>query len=679
MDSERILAGLDPEQRQVAQSVAGPVVVLAGAGTGKTRAVTHRIAYAVQTGTMDPRRTLVVTFTTRAAGEFSRRLRAMGVDGVRVRTVHAESLRQLKWMWPQVVGGPMPKLMSSKIGLVSTALSRIGAPTDDAMRRDVTSAIERAKACGLGPEDGEALVGPDTPMPELFADVYRAYEDVKAAAGAVDFEDILLLNAGLLDQNVAVAEQVRQWCRWITVDEYQDVSALQQRVLEGWLGDRDEVCVVGDPAQTIYSFAGARADYLLEFPRRWPGAKALSLTRSYRCTPQIIAEANRVLAGDRREALTLRSQRPPGGPVVTTAYEDELAEADGVATQIQDLLGRGVPPAEIAILVRINAATARFERALQARGIPFNVRGTARFMQRPEVKKAVSLLRVAARFPVAGLASLPEQVQAVLEPMGYTATPPVGQAQREEWESVSALVALARSLPEGSGMPELVADLDERVESDDAPVADAVTLASLHSAKGLEWQAVFLVGLYEGGLPLRYQGQFADVDEERRLFYVGLTRAKDVLHLSYPQTGSRSERRKPSRFLAGARTQVTVRGTQRDADAPRGAVCDVCGKRLTNAVERTLGRCGSCPSDIDPALVSDLRQWRSDAVAVERERTGRKIPAFVVATDAVLLTIARDRPTSLGALSEVRGISRRVVAERGDQVLRIVQRHTSGL
>jgi DNA helicase-2/ATP-dependent DNA helicase PcrA len=654
---DEILAPLDPDQREVAQAVSGPVVVLAGAGTGKTRALTHRVAYGVATGVMDPRRVLVVTFTTRAAGEFGRRLRSMGVDEVRVRTVHSEALRQLQWMWPRAVGGQMPRIQSSKIPLVSTALSNCGIRLDDAGRRDVTSEIERSKAVGLAPEQAgdQGVIG------DRLARVYQEYEDVKGAAGVVDFEDILLLNAGLIRENPTIAEQVRQWCRWITVDEYQDVSPLQQQVIEGWLGGRDELCVVGDPSQTIYSFAGARSDFLLGFNGRWPESTSLRLTHSYRCARSIIDLANAVLAqGEERGRLRLASERDVAGEVRTTVFETEYDEAAGVAERISSLL-KTVPASQIAILVRINSMTARFERELQAAGIPYTVRGSARFMQRPEVKRAVSLLRVASKH--SSEADVAEQAAAALEPVGYSPKPPLGQAQREEWESLAALVSLAAG---HTTMTELVADLDERAANDDAPVADAVTLASLHSAKGLEWQAVFMPGAYEGGLPLRYQGEFVDLEEERRLFYVGVTRAKDLVELSYARTGSRRETREPSRFLpAGQRRKVAAA-----KPAPtKSQGCQVCGKRLSTPTERALGTCRSCPTDVSMDLVDALRAWRTGVVEQRRQASGKSQPAFLVATDAVLIAIARERPRDTAGLGRIKGIQRALVAERGQEIL----------
>jgi DNA helicase-2/ATP-dependent DNA helicase PcrA len=336
-----------------------------------------------------------------------------------------------------------------------------------------------------------------------------------------------------------------------------------------------------------------------------------------------------------------------------------------VAAAIKRLL-KSTPAEQIAVLVRINSATARFERELQALGIAYTVRGSARFMQRPEVKRAVSLIRVAARQHPTG--DVAEQVAAALEHVGYTPTPPLGQAQREEWESLAALVGLARTHP---SLEALMADLDERAENDDAPVASAVTLASLHSAKGLEWDAVFMPGLHEGGLPLRYQGEMVDVEEERRLFYVGVTRARDILELSYARSGSRREQRQPSRFLPeGHRPQPAVKRPP----APK-AGCRVCGKRLSAGVERAMGTCASCPSDISAELVGDLRRWRSEVVAARRASTGKATPAFLVATDAVLVGIAKARPTDRAGLAAVKGIHKALVADHAEELLEIVAKN----
>jgi DNA helicase-2/ATP-dependent DNA helicase PcrA len=378
----------------------------------------------------------------------------------------------------------------------------------------------------------------------------------------------------------------------------------------------------------------------------------------------VIDLANGVLAQtEARARMTLVSQRDAAGEVHTRVYDTDQDEAVAVAAAIRTHL-KTREPSQIAILVRTNAGTARFERELQAAGIPYTVRGSARFMQRPEVKRAISLLRVAVKHD--SDQSVTDRVAAALEPMGYSPTPPVGQAQREEWESLAALVGLARG---HQTLAELINDLDERMDSDDAPVADAVTLASLHSAKGLEWDVVFLPGLFEGGLPLRYQGQLVDVAEERRLFYVGVTRARDVLELSYAASGGRREGREPSRFLPAEGRRQASRRPRPVSSAPG---CRVCGKRLRPGVERALGTCSTCPSDVSMAMVDRLRTWRTRVVAQRSAESGKQIPAFLVATDAVLIGIAQARPVDARALARVKGIHKRLVSEHADELLAIV-------
>ena len=455
----------------------------------------------------------------------------------------------------------MPRIQASKIGLVSAALTRAGIKLDDAGRRDVTSEIERAKAIGLGPQE----VGAQGVLAERLEEVYQGYEDAKAAAGLVDFEDILLLNAGLIRDNLAVAEQVRQQCRWLTVDEYQDVSPLQQQVLEGWLGGRDELCVVGDPSQTVYTFAGATSDYLLGFRNRWPEATLLQLTRSYRCSPQIIDLANAVLAdGDVRQRLLLKSQRAPVAAVNTRVYETEQAEAAGVADAIKRLIAK-TPAEQIAILVRINSATARFERELQAVGIPYTVRGSARFMQRPEVKRAVSLLRVAAKQP--GTGDVAERVAAAWNP---SATPRPRRWVRRNarsgsrwprWSAWPAVTTVSSPWwPTSTSGPRTT-----------TPRGGCGDPGISSPAKGLEWTRSSCPACTRVDCPCAIRGDGRRGGRTATVLR-GVTRARDILELSYAQAGSRRENRQPSRFLPeGHRPQPVAKRA-----AAKSPGCQVC-------------------------------------------------------------------------------------------------------
>jgi DNA helicase-2/ATP-dependent DNA helicase PcrA len=693
------LDGLDDEQRAVAESLHGPVVVLAGAGTGKTRAITHRIAHGVTTGAHDPRRTLAVTFTTRAAGEMRGRLRALGVEAVQVRTFHAAALRQLRYFWPRLSGGAFPELLPSKSRLVAEAASRCKLPTDTATVRDLASDLEWAKANFLS---GERLAARATEIgrtlsvePAQLAAVQEAYERAKDARSLLDFEDVLLVTAGALGERPDIADEVRAAYRWFTVDEFQDVNPLQHRLLTLWLGDRDDLCVVGDANQTIYSFTGATPAYLTGFRETFADATEVRLVRCYRCTPQVVEFANRVIAArDRSTAaagsaaadLQLVSQRPAGAPVEIRMWADDVEEAQQVAARIRRYLDEGVPGRDVAILFRVNAQSAELESALSDLGIAAQLRGTERFFERPEVREAITRLRGAARAGEQSVGGLADEVRAVLATAGWTAEPPrTTGAVRERWESLAALVALADELAGEPTLSDLIAELDARAAVSHAPVADAVTLSSIHSAKGLEWPVVFVVGCSDGLLPLQYAESPEQVEEERRLAYVAITRAADRLHLSWArarQPGGRNSR-SISPFLASLPTVaggsadsggVRRRGTgrQRSERSQTGpARCRVCRKGLVTPPERTLGRCTSCPSDINTELLDALRAWRLET---SRENS---VPAYVVFTDVTLTAVAEQLPADADALARIPGIGPKKLDAYGDAVLSLVRDHTA--
>ncbi|HEY3480447.1 MAG TPA: ATP-dependent helicase, partial [Streptomyces sp.] len=504
-----LLGALDPEQREVAEALRGPVRVLAGAGTGKTRAITHRIAHGVAQGIYVPTEVLAVAFTTRAAGEMRGRLHRLGAPGVQARTFHSAALRQLRWFWPTTYGGELPTLTESKIPLVVGAARRLRVQTDQALLRDLASEIEWAKVSNVGPDDyarvaggrGRAVAGLDH---ETVGRLFAGYEEVKRSQARMDMEDVLLLTAGMLAEEERVAAMVRAQYKWFVVDEFQDVSPLQSALLDLWLGGRDEICVVGDPAQTIYSFAGADASYLRAFPRKFPGTTSVELSRNYRSSPEVVDAANAVLAGTGWTPVRLRAQRAAGPPVRYTPAPDEVAEADAVADAVGALMRDGVPASEIAVLFRINAQSEAFEEALASRGLPYVVRGAARFFERPEVRQAVTLLRAAVRTDERtdeGGSSLPDLMRATLAGMGWAAEAPTTRGQtRDRWESLQALMTMAQEADETSPSDftasDFLADLDRRAAEQHAPAAGGVTLATLHAAKGLEWDAVFLAGMH---------------------------------------------------------------------------------------------------------------------------------------------------------------------------------------
>lgn len=678
-----LLDGLDEDQRAVALATEGPVVVFAGAGAGKTRAITHRIAHAVTTGAHDPRRSLAVTFTTKAAGELRARLAALGAQHVTASTFHAAALRQLRHFWPQVIGGEPWQIQASKARLVSEAVTRAGLHATQTELRDIASDIEWAKVRQRTPGDFSTEIAATGRTPALdardVASVWEAYEDLKHQRAVIDFEDVLLLTVGMLADRPDIAASVQERYRWFTVDEFQDVNPLQHRLLELWLGDRDDICVVGDTAQTIYTFAGADPRFLERFPTRWPGATVITLARTYRCSPEIAGIANRVLVGTRQH-LQLQSQQPPSGKPSVSVYDDEAEEANGIASTIAQWIAGGVAPRDIAILYRTNGQSEAFEHALAASGIAYTVRGSERFFDRAEIRRAITMLRgQSVATPEAEVAGTVRSVVVGLgwKPEAHTG----GAATREAWEAYLALVTLAEELV--AQRPDLtlagfVHELDARAEQQHAPTIDGVTLASLHAAKGLEWRNVVIAGCSEGMLPLAYAEGVAAVEEERRLFYVGVTRASHVLLCTYARARSANAKgtRQPSRFLASfdAPLEATAgggsvrRGTARPSRVRTGpAKCRTCGAALVTGLERTLGRCATCPSNVDEGLYERLVAWR-----LVESRT-RGVPAFVIFTDATLRAVAEQRPSTAQELLRISGIGQRKLDDYGDALLELLR------
>ncbi len=695
---ERILSGLDNEQRLVATTLNGPLCVLAGAGTGKTRAITHRIAYGVHTGVYNPNRLLAVTFTARAAAQMRTRLRDLGVGTVQARTFHAAALRQLQYFWPHAVGGQLPGLLEHKAQIIAEAARRLRLPTDRAAVRDLAAEIEWAKVSMLTPET-YLLKALDRGEPGGLDKVavgrlFQGYEDVKADRNLIDFEDVLLITVGILQEDARVAATVREQYRHFVVDEYQDVSPLQQRMLDLWLGGREELCVVGDASQTIYSFTGATPRHLLDFPKRYPAANMVKLVRDYRSTPQVVGLANTLLSSRRSGGLSadslwskpleLVAQRPGGPQAEFVECTDDEAEAAAVAARIKVLIDNGTPASEIAVLFRTNGQSEAYEQALTGIGVGYQLRGGERFFARKEVRDALLQLRAASR--AAEDEPLGQLVRDVLGNLGYqTEAPKSGGAVRERWESLAAIVALADELHVSRSTPEHIfslvdftVELQDRASAQHAPTVQGVTLASLHSAKGLEWDAVFLVGLSEGLMPISFADTPETVDEERRLLYVGITRAREILSFSWStaRTPGGRANRKPSRFLDGLRpatvggapTSLRLAATRNSRKAVGPAVCRVCGKILNTGAERKLGRCSECPAGYDEAVFEQLRQWRLSVAA------STSVPAFVVFTDATLMAIAEAEPQDLGALAALPGVGPAKLERYGDAVLEIVAR-----
>jgi DNA helicase II / ATP-dependent DNA helicase PcrA len=668
---EAILATLDPEQRAVALADRGPVCVLAGAGTGKTRAVAHRIAYLAATGLINPGRVLAVTFTTRAAGELRGRLRQLGglvpgtgLEQVQARTFHSAALRQLTHFWPTTVGGPAPQVIESKIGLVAEAARRIRLRLGLTELRDAAAEIEWAKVTQVRPEEYEvasAKAGRSGPAePALLGRLYGAYESARTERNLVDFESVLELTAAILSEHGAAARSVRDRYAVFAVDEYQDVNPLQKLLLDMWLGGRDDLCVVGDPRQTIYSFTGATPEYLIGFPSEFPEAPIISLVRNYRSTPQVVTLANKLSAAASRAwipAAPLVAQRPAGPAPQLSEYPDEPAEAAAVARQAADLIASGVAASQIAVLVRTNAQTQGLEQALAEAGVPFQLRGAERFFDRAEVKQAVALIGGAARSATEADAPA-AQVRPILAGIGLSPQPPGGRGTaRERWESLEALAQLAEDFfaraPRAT-LADLASELAVRSSLGHAPAAAGVTLASLHAAKGLEWDAVFLAGLTDGTVPIIYAQSDEAIEEERRLLYVGVTRARDRLFLSWAlaRTPGARRSRKPSRFLDGLAGRPGAGRSGAGGSTARGA-----GRDRRGADQGAV--------DADDPLFAVLRTWRR----VTAKEQG--VPAYVVFSDATLQAIAVRRPASVAELAGVPGVGAVKLDRYGAAVLEL--------
>ena len=663
------LSSLNPEQRQAAEAVRGPVCIVAGAGTGKTRTITHRIAHQVSSGVAEPSQILAVTFTDKAAAELRSRLHTLGLPApIRAATFHAAAWAQLRHFWPRLGRGDLPGVLASKIGPLVPLARRTSSEA-----KDLAAEIEWAKARRLSPDDyAVAAAGREAPLPaEQMAAVYGEYERRKTAEGLIDYDDMLLLTTDMLAEHPVIAAEVHDRYRHLTVDEFQDVNASQFALLRAWLGDNDNVCVVGDDDQTIYSFTGASSSYLIGFRDHFPNARVVTLTRNYRSTPQVLALANKVLAtktGASRKQLTPTCD--DGAAPVFRRHADHDAEVASAVADISKLLAGGTPLGEIAVLYRINSQSELFEAALGAAGIPYVVPGAGGFYDRDEIRQALAVLAAGVdRDDPAPLGleqtvpahepSLADRVRRVLrQQMRYDdRTEPKGAAARERWRNLGVLVELAAR--ESDDAAELtLADFVQRLRARAAAGADAagdagaVTLSSLHRAKGREFDAVFLVGVEEGLLPISYAKTPAALDEERRLLYVGVTRARRHLTISWaderPGWGGKIAARRPSHFLE---------------DLGEGA------PKRANAVPRTrVGKGGkvTVTTIVEGPVAERLRAWRRQRAAED------EVPAFVVFNDKTLAELARIQPQTRSDLLTIPGIGPAKAERYGEDILEVL-------
>lgn len=560
-----ILDALTDQQREIAQALRGPVVVLAGAGTGKTRTITHRIAHGIDVGAYTPQRVLALTFTAKAAHELRNRLTNLGVPAVSARTFHAAALAQLGYFWPQVVGGVAPQVLPGKSKTLLQVADSLSLRLDAETLRDVASEVEWRKVSMLNIEE-YADVAAARSLPkgvtlEQLLELHQGYESLKDQRKQIDFEDVLIAMTGMLENEPQVATQVREQYRFFTVDEYQDVSPLQHALLKAWLGERGDLCAVGDASQTVFSFAGATNQYLLNFAREFENAQTFTLDQNFRSTAEIVSAANKLVAG-RPGSITLHSvaaeQRKHIVHELPAVYstENEIAEAELIANRIKARIDQGASAADFAVLYRTNAQSAAIESALISKGVSYQVQGAQRFFDRPVVKQAVMTLRAASLAP--SDEPLFQQVGAILRSQGWTTKAPSGAAQRENWEALNALYMLADEAPGETTLKAFTDDLVERARAKVEPQLVAVTLSAIHSAKGLEWPHVFVAGCVEGVLPIAYAEDDVAREEERRLFYVALTRAGESLTLTVPEHTAAGRRRLASPFIAELKDSVRV-------------------------------------------------------------------------------------------------------------------------
>lgn len=638
MEPDRILDPLNPAQRQAASAVRGPVAILAGAGTGKTTTITHRIAYQVATGTVDARAILAVTFTEKAANELKTRLARLGVDGVEARTFHAAALSQLSRLWAAHAGSPLPELLDTKAPLIASLANSLPPPHRFLPRSELAGEIEWAKNRMVTPSaylEVLEVEGHEPPMPaELMHRVFDGYERRKSRTGRIDFEDLLGYAVRLFDEHPEAAADVRARFLAFTVDEYQDVNPLQQALLDRWLGGRDGVCVVGDDYQTIYGFTGASPEHLLGFPTRYPNATIVRLEENYRSSPQILAVANALTPKLGGFEKSLRPTRSDGPNPIARALPDAAAEVAAVVEGCRSLHADGVAWDEIAVLHRINARTEPYEEVLAAAGIPYQVRDGS-FLRRPGPRATVARLR---RAEVAG--TITDVVRTVTDALGYD---PENAPDVDEEITRQADLGRLRQLAaeydaahgEAATIGGFVDELTHRFATERQ--GRGVQLMTYHRAKGLEFDAVFLPRLLDGELPYRSRRAEADPEEERRLLYVGITRARTHLSLSWP----REPRTQPSPFLE----ELGVRREVPPPIPPRTRVAAPTGGPMFDR----------------------LKAWRKERAQADG------VPAYVVFHDATLAAIAALAPADLAGLATVSGVGPTKLERYGEEVLAVVR------
>jgi DNA helicase-2/ATP-dependent DNA helicase PcrA len=620
MDGDAIFKDLNPEQRRAVETVRGPVCILAGAGSGKTTTITRRIAHQVGSGAFGPSQILAVTFTDRAATEMRRRLAALGAAGVRARTFHSAALAQLHHLAPEPPGTILP----SKVVALRQIANTLPRPYRFRPAGDLATEIEWAKNRRIDPADYEGALGHhEPPLPaDLMGRVFRRYEHEKKARGLIDFEDVLTLCVLMFRRDEDARERFFNRYAAFTVDEYQDVNLLQQSLLEEWLGGRDDLCVVGDDFQSIYSFTGASPSHLLDMARVRPRTAVIRLERNYRSSPQILDFANHLVDALGGYRKVLRATRPAGPLPEVRPIGGAEDEARFVAQRAMELHQEGIAFEDMGVLYRINFRSEDYEDAFASFGLPYQVRDGA-FLARPAARGLIPRLRRGRRKEVAA------EVRRLAQGAGYVPErrDDLGEAELTRQNDLARLIRLAEEFDDGAvTTADFVADLEGRFGEGER--GRGINLLTLHRAKGLEFEAVFLPRVVEGELPFRRAKSEEAIAEERRLLYVGLTRARSRLTVTWPASSS------PSRFLA----ELGV-----IAEAPRGD--------------------GAATA---PAVIEALKGWRA------RRARADGVPAYVVLHDTTVEELARRLPRSVIQLSAVPGIGPAKLERYGGELLSLL-------
>jgi DNA helicase-2/ATP-dependent DNA helicase PcrA len=615
MDAEAIFDGLNPEQRRAVEAVRGPICILAGAGAGKTTTITRRVANQVVSGAFAAREILAVTFTDKAATEMRERLDLLGVGGVTARTFHSAALGQLQALGGEAVG----KIIASKALPLRHIGNTLPAPYRFRPAGDLATEVEWAKNRRLTPDSYLEGLGSHVPPipPDLMQRVFHAYEAQKAERSHVDFEDLLELTIRLFDDDPHALAEVRERYRAFTVDEYQDVNLLQQTLLDRWLGGADELCAVGDDYQSIYAFTGATPAYLLGLPRRFPHATVVRLEANYRSSPEVLELANKIVPTLGGAEKVLRATQPSGPKPAVRFFANGADETAFVLARVRELHREGVPFEEMAVLCRTNARLADFEEPFHDAEIPFQ---GAALLGREAARRLLKQLRAVDSPAVA------KSVRSLALDAGWVEQLPdkLGEREMVRQADLSRLIRLAAEFDDGVRTTrEFVADLEARFGSTGAERRGA-HLLTLHRAKGLEFEAVFIPRVEERELPIRQAKRPEEIAEERRLLYVGMTRAKR--HLALTWSG------RPSRFL----DELGI-----DTKPPR-------------------------PAEPDDPLYAALKRWR-----LQRATTD-DVPAYVIFHNTTLAEIAGRRPGDLSELGTVPGVGPAKLDRYGGDVLRVV-------